>query len=54
MESIGPYRGHRVIEKGHWWIEESSSYSPGAVDADYGLSPPKTVLAWRRATSYEW
>jgi len=31
-----------------------SSYSPGAVDADYSLSPLKTVCAWWRATSYKW
>ena len=45
-ESAGPYRGHLVTERGHWWPEESSSYSAGAVDADYSLSPPKTVCAW--------
>jgi len=26
-----PYRGHRVIERRHWWPEEGSSYSPGTV-----------------------
>jgi len=26
----------------------------GVVDADYSLSPPKTVCEWWRATSYEW
>ena len=42
-ESAGQYRGHRVTERGHWWPEVGSSYSLGAVDADYSLSPPKTV-----------
>jgi len=45
-ESAGQYRGHRVTERGHWFPEVGSSYSPGAVDADYSLSPPKTVRAW--------
>jgi len=53
-ESVGPYRGHRVTKRGHLWPEEGSNYSPGAVDADYSLSPPKTICAWWRATSYEW
>ena len=52
-ESAGPYRGHRVTERGRWWPEEGSSYSPGAVDADYNLSLPNTVCAWRRAIPYE-
>ena len=48
------HRGHRVTGRGHRWPEKGSSYSPGAVDADYSLSPPKTICAWWRATSYEW
>jgi len=27
-------------------LRGGSSYSPGAVDADYSLSPPKTICAW--------
>ena len=51
-ELARPYCGHRVTETGHWWPEEVSSYSPGVVDVSYRLSPPKTVCAWWRATSY--
>ena len=46
VESARPYRGHRVTERGHWWPEEGSSYSPGALDADYTLSASKTGCAW--------
>jgi hypothetical protein len=45
--------GHHVTERWHWCSEACSSYSPGVVDADYSLSPPKTVCAWWKATSYE-
>jgi len=53
-ESAGPYRDHRVTERGHWWRDEGSRYSPGTVDVNYSLSPPKTVCALWRATSYKW
>ena len=53
-ESAGPYWGHRVTERWHRWPKEGSSYSPRVVDADYSLSPPKTVRAWWTATTYEW
>jgi len=45
--SLG-WRGVTLVARG------GSSHSPGAVDADYSLSPPETVCAWWRATSYEW
>jgi len=38
--SLG-YRGVTLVARGG-----GSSYSPGAVDADYNLSPHKTVCAW--------
>jgi hypothetical protein len=41
-------RGATLVARG------GSSYSPGAVDADYSLSPPKTVCAWWTPTSYKW
>jgi len=54
-ESSGPYLGHWVTEGWHWWPEGGSSYSPGAVDADYSLSPPKTVCAcWKATSSDRW
>jgi len=37
--SLG-YRGVTLVARG------DSSYSPGVVDADYSLSPSKTVCAW--------
>jgi len=37
--SLG-YRGVTLVARG------GSSYSPGAVDADYSLSAPKTVCDW--------
>ena len=40
-ESAGPYRGHWVTEGWHWWPEGGASYSPGAIDACYSLSPPR-------------
>jgi len=52
-ESAGPYRGHFVTERQHWFSKEGSSYSLGAADADYSLSLPKTICAWWRATSYK-
>jgi len=48
------YQGYCVTKRGHWWPEYGSSYSPGAVDMDYSLSPPKTICAWWRAPTYEW
>jgi len=52
-ESDGPQRGHCVTKRWHWWPEKGSSYSPGVTDAEYSLSPPKTVCARWRAISYE-
>lgn len=52
-ESAGPYWGHHVNERRHWWPKEGSSYSPWVVEADYSLSPTKTACMWLRATSYE-
>jgi len=46
--------GSPCHREGTRWPEEGPSSSPGALDAEYSLSPPKNVCACWRATPYEW
>ena len=50
-ELAGSYQGHWVTQGVTLVAKGGSSYSPGAVDADCSLSPPKTICAWLRVVT---